>query len=210
MMFELGQIQDLRTSNEHEAWWKGNWFLIVSYPRSGSHWVRRMLGEITVMRSGFKSARFGRGLDRVAGWQPPAENDATCNSWKTPFFTATHSYVDHCQLYLRRNFTDVYASHLKAMAELPRWAWEGTDEQMYAKWFRHVEHHASVADVVLDYEVIRADPEIAVRVVGRMAGLNLTEREIRKAVKAGSRKNMLREQGRSNAVWTVINKEKVA
>lgn len=199
-------VQDLRGCERHREWHKNNHFLIVSYPRSGSHWTRRMLGEITAIRSGM-SAKFGKDLSRTAGFHAPALNDDGVLDWQTPFFSATHAFVDRCQIYLRRNWPDVYKSNLKAMAEHRVWAWDGTDEQMYNKWADHVEHHCRVAEVVLDYEVIRADPAIVVRLAGKMANLNLTEDEVQRAVAAGSRENMLKEQAESSATWNVINEE---
>jgi len=213
-----------RKTPEEELWWSNNIFHIVSYPRSGSHWVRRMLGEITVIRSGLKGASFGAQLQEVAGFHVPCINDKIVFKLKTPYFRATHGIEnydirtaerkgekvgpDHINLYLRRNFEAVYKSTCKASKELSSCFWGGTREEVYAKWKGHVELGCVLADVVLDYEVVKADPAIVLHLVDNMCNLNLTEEEIARAIKAGMRENMLKEQKTFSSIkWQVINPE---
>jgi len=211
-----------RKTPEEELRWENNIFHIVSFPRSGSHWVRRMLGEITAIRSGLKGAAFGSQLNTVAGFTPPCINDCIVEKLKTPYFRATHGIEnyniktakregervgpDHIDIYLRRNFEAVYKSTCKAAQEMKKCFWAGTREEVYAKWKGHVELGCALADVVLDYEVVKADPAIVLHLVDSRCGLKLTDEEIACAVEAGTRENMLKEQEvLDKRTWNIIN-----
>jgi len=197
---------------EVEQVWIDNLFVIASYPRSGSHWTRRMMAEITKIRSGFDSAAFGKPLNHVAGFNPPYANQEDVDQWKTPFFVATHKmdeYAEkHIKVYLRRRFEDVLRSTRKAEKELEKCWWGGTDEEVYERWSKHVAQGCAVANVVIDYEVTLSNPATTVRTLGRLAGLNLTETEITAAVLAGDRNNMLKEQSKAEGKkFEIVNKE---
>lgn len=189
-----------------------NVFVIASFPRSGSHWTRRMMAETTKTRSGFKSAAFGAPLNQVSGFSPPVMNHAQTHQWETPFFVATHNLDEHpekfIRVYLRRNFPDVLRSTRKAEQELPSCWWGGTDEEIYKKWSRHIARGCTAADVVIDYEVTKTNPATTVRLIGNLSGLHLTNPEITAAVDAGRRQNMLQEQRQCvNREWDIVNKE---
>ena len=195
--------------------WKDKQFVILSYPRSGSHWVRRMMAEISVLRGGFESAAFGENLSRISGFHPPPANAVDIDKWKTPFFTAAHKASLHdpknIRVYLRRKFEDVLRSTKKSEREMEGstmncW-WGGTDEEIHERWSQHVAEGCVLADVVIDYEMTRSNPATTVRTIGRIAGLDLTESEIAAAVAAGDRKNMLREQEAcENREWDIVNR----
>jgi hypothetical protein len=195
-----------------EKQWLDRLFVIASFPRSGSHWTRRMMGEISVMRGHHKSAAFGGELNTVAGFNPPRCNTDWQDKWATPFFIATHHLATYpenkIRVYLRRNFEAVLRSTQKAQKELKNCWWGGTEEEVYKKWSDHVAKGCAVADVVIDYEVTRSNPATTVRTIGRIANLNLTEAEISAAVLAGDRQNMLKEQEfYGNRKWDVVNRE---
>lgn len=187
-------------------------FYIGSFPRSGSHWTRRMMAEIVVMRGEFKDASFGRNLQMVSGFLPPAVNAKKIKNWNTPFFTATHSFtpevVGHMPIYLRRNFDEVLVSTRKAMDELNNCWWGGSDEEIYVKWSKHVAKGCAIADVVIDYEMTKTDPATTVRTIAKVAGMTLTDEEVNRAVNAGKRENMLAEQTKlEKRSWNIINEE---
>jgi hypothetical protein len=195
-----------------EARYLDNIFVIASYPRSGSHWTRRMMAEITRLRSGFESAAFGGPLNHISGFVAPFINQKDVSQWKTPFFVAAHDFEHYPEksfrVYLRRRFEDVLRSTRKAEQELQNCWWGGTDEEVYEKWSRHIAKGCALADVVIDYEVTRTDPATTVKLIARLAGLELTRSELAAAVQAGRRENMLREQDAcANRGWNVVNQE---
>ncbi len=199
-----------------EQYYLDSIFVIASYPRSGSHWTRRMMAEITKIRSGFESAAFGDALTHLSGFHLPFFNDEDTAKRETPFFIASHSLTQfpekQVRVYLRRRFEDVLKSTRKAEAEMEgsemKCWWGGTEEEVYEKWSKHVAKGCVMADVVIDYEMTRSNPATTVRTIGRLANLDLTEAEIAAAVRAGDRQNMLKEQEAcALRQWDIVNRE---
>lgn len=207
--------QIISRNRQLEARLKDNLFVLLSFPRSGSHWTQRMIGEIVALRNGFPGASFGSALRHAVGFFPPFAN-VDAGQWKTPYFVATHglnTYPEkNIRVYLRRDFESVLRSTRKAEAEMKgsnmRCWWGGTDEEVYKKWSAHVARGCALADAVIDYELTRADPTATVKLIGRLASLDLTRAEISAAVQAGSRQNMLKEQEAcAQRQWDIVNRE---
>lgn len=185
--------------------------VIGSYPRSGSHWTRRMLAEIVARRNGLESgAAFGPALNQVAGFMQPFEQDFW-RRFEGPIFVAAHNLNEFgrrfLKVYLRRDFEAVWRSTQKAQTEMSRCWWGGTRDECFEKWSRHVADGCQSAKVVIDYEVTRADPATTVRTICRAVGLEVTEQDVAAAVRAGSRENMLAEQRINcpNREWDIVN-----
>ena len=185
--------------------------VIGSFPRSGSHWTRRMLAEIVARRNGLESgAEFGPSLNRVAGFTQPFEQDFW-RSFEGPIFVAAHNLNEFgrqfLRVYLRRDFEAVWRSTEKAQKEMSRCWWGGTRDECHVKWSRHVVDGCTSAPVVIDYEVTRTDPATTVRTICGAAGLEVSEDEVAAAVRAGSRENMLAEQRINcpNREWDIVN-----
>lgn len=185
--------------------------VIGSFPRSGSHWTRRMLAEIIARRNNLESgAAFGAALNRLAGFTQPFEEEF----WKTfegPIFVAAHNLNefgrDFLKIYLRRDFEAVWRSTQKAQKEMATCWWGGTRDECHDKWSRHVEDGCTSARVVIDYEVTRTDPATTVKVICSAIGLEVTDAEVAAAVQAGSRENMLTEQSLHcpHRDWDIVN-----
>jgi len=214
MNVDLSTVPVIKRDIKRERAYLDNLFVIASYPRSGSHWTRRMVGEITAIRSGM-SAAFGEPLQHTAGFLPPYFNE-DADKWETPFFVASHSLSQYppsrIKVYLRRRFEDVLRSTRKAEAEMDgsemKCWWGGTDDEVYEKWSKHVARGCVIADVVIDYEMTLSNPATTIRTIGRIAGMDLTEAEIAAAVLAGDRQNMLKEQEAcENRQWDIVNRE---
>ena len=95
--------------------------VIGSFPRSGSHWTRRMLAEIVARKNGLASgAEFGPGLNRMAGFAQPFEQEFW-KSFEGPIFVAAHNLNEFgrqfLKVYLRRDFEAVWRSTQKAQKE---------------------------------------------------------------------------------------------
>lgn len=96
--------------------------VIGSFPRSGSHWTRRMLAEIVARRNGLESgASFGPALNQVAGFTQPFER-GFWQEFDGPIFVAAHNLrefgPEFLKVYLRRDFEAVWRSTRKAQNEM--------------------------------------------------------------------------------------------
>jgi hypothetical protein len=200
-----------------EERYQKNLFVLLSFPRSGSHWVRRMLGEITAIRSGL-SATFGASLNHTSGFFPPAIN-VDAQDWQTPMFVATHEPtfypVENVRVFLRRNFKDVLKSVRKAEADVEQHGGKmwfgGEEERVRVLWNRTTAFGCTHADLVVDYEMTKQNPATTILAITKLAGMDITDDELQQALEAGSRENMLREQSLiEKRKWDVINKERVA
>ena len=185
--------------------------VIGSFPRSGSHWTRRMLAEIIARRNGLESgAAFGAALNQVAGFTQPFEQEFW-RDFEGPIFVAAHNLNEFgrrfLKVYLRRDFETVWRSTQKAQKEMTRCWWGGTRDECYEKWIRHVAAGCQFGKVVIDYEVTRADPATTVRTICSAAGYEVSDEDIAAAVRAGSRENMLAEQRINcpNRDWDIVN-----
>lgn len=185
--------------------------VIGSFPRSGSHWTRRMLAEIIARRNGLESgASFGPALNQVAGFMQPFERDYWKN-FEGPIFVAAHNLNEFgrrfLKVYLRRDFEAVWRSTQKAQKEMTRCWWGGTRDECYEKWSRHVADGCTSARVVIDYEVTRTDPATTVKTICAAAGYEVSDDDIAAAVRAGARENMLAEQSLHcpHREWDIVN-----
>lgn len=194
---------------EQEKCFADRLFVIGSFPRSGSHWTRRMVAEVVALRNGV-SAAFGTSLNQLAGFQH-LMSDPLWRETQGPIFHATHSF-DHApkvyRVYLRRRFEDVYRSTLKVESEMGSVWWGGPAEESRAKWEAHIAKGCALADLVIDYEITRTNPAVTVRAICNLAGMNVTDEEVARAVLAGRRDNMLKEQAQNTPrrKWDVVNK----
>lgn len=197
---------------------------LISFPRSGSHWTRRMLAEIMAIKSDIGTVEFGRKMNQVSGFNPPPINSVLAQSLKTPFYFACHAHkgLDFAsyRIYLRREFDAVWRSTQRAHAELhkdedaPCPAWWGLNgegeldqDACREKWEAH---HAigSKADLVIDYRSTKASPGGTVRAICELTGVDVTDEEVAQAVAAGSKENMLNEQAKmKNRNWNVVQTE---
>lgn len=196
---------------EKEKEWLDNLFVLLSFPRSGSHWTRRMLAEIVKIKSGV-DIEYGKKLNEYAGFKPPAINSDEYSKLKTPMFIATHSVdqysADQIKVYLKRNKKDVIKSNLKSASELDSWYWGNDPVKLERQWKDHVEEGEKLADIVINYEDTKKDPHSTVRKICELAGLEVTDEEIELAVEAGKKENMLKEQEKNcpDRKWDCINK----
>ena len=185
--------------------------VIGSFPRSGSHWTRRMLAEIIARRNGLESgAAFGAALNRLAGFTQPFEQDFW-RSFEGPIFVAAHNLNEFgrgfLKVYLRRDFEAVWRSTQKAQNEMTSCWWGGTREECHEKWSSHIAAGCQAAKVVIDYEVTHADPATTVRAICAASGYEVGDDEVAAAVRAGSRENMLAEQSLHcpHRDWDIVN-----
>jgi hypothetical protein len=173
-----------------------------------------MMAEIACIRGDVDSVSFGKHLQEVAGFKPPALNSKIYPKLKdVPMFFASHQLGDgideYMKIYLRRRFEDVLISTRKAREELKSVWWGESDMEIYSQWRKHVAKGCATADVVIDYEMTKTNPATTVRTIARVAGLELTDEEVKQCVQAGSRENMLAEQKLcENRTWDIVNKEK--
>lgn len=197
---------------EGEADFRGRLNVIGSFPRSGSHWLRRMLAELVAINNGLPSPKFGKEMAEVAGFHKDFE-DGEWRKSTGPLIVATHQLtrygIQHMRVYLRRDFEEVYRSTLKATHELDDvWWYGGSREACYEKWCKHQAQGVAHATLVLDYNVTKADPRAAVKAVCAAIGLPYTKESLDRAIAAGSRENMLAEQSEmENVRFEVVNKE---
>ena len=183
--------------------------VIGSFPRSGSHWTRRMLAEIISLRTGIP-ATFGHSLNKLAGFTQMV-NAGNWKDHKEPIIWAAHDLriaPAHWKIYLRRDFEEVFRSTQKAEMELPDCWWGGSSDECFRKWKHHNEVGCSRAKLVVDYNMIRANPETTIRAICEVLDMNPTDEEIARALFAGRRDNMLKEQDEAGHVtWSMVNTE---
>ena len=197
---------------EGEAEFRKRLSVIGSFPRSGSHWLRRMLAELVAINNGLPSPKFGKEMSGVAGFHKDFE-DGEWRKSTGPLIVATHLLtrygIKNMQVYLRRDFEEVYRSTLKATRELDDvWWYGGSREACYQKWCDNQAQGVAQAKLVLDYNVTKADPRAAVRAVCVAIELPYTEDSLDRAIAAGSRENMLAEQSEmENVEFEIVNKE---
>ena len=183
--------------------------VIGSFPRSGSHWTRRMIAEIISLRTGIP-ATFGNSLNKLAGFTQMV-NAGNWREHKEPIIWAAHALriaPAHWKIYLRRDFEEVFRSTQKAEKELPDCWWGGNRDECFRKWKRHTEVGCSRAKLVVDYNMTRTNPETTVRAICNVLEMNPTDEEVARALSAGRRENMLKEQaGAKNLTWSMVNTE---
>ena len=207
-----------------EKQYKESLHVLFSFPRSGSHWTRRMVGEVLGMRYGFR-AEFGEELNKDCGFFGRYINDDDFEV--RPQLVATHAEggypKDNLRIFLRRDFEQVWRSTQKAQIELGYaknkdgslsdelncW-WGGTREECFEKWKKTTDFGCTHAKLVVDYDMTKADPRTTVKAIIQAMGLEpATEEELDAAVQAGSRENMLKEQNNNceDRHWNIVNSE---
>lgn len=200
-----------KTHEEVEEW-RSRLFVIGSFPRSGSHWLRRMLAEIVALRHGMDGAPFGKVLNQVAGFRPAGIDGEFWLESDCPIFVATHQVKkfepNPLRVFLRRDFEAVFKSCQKAEKESDKLWFTGNREKVFSRWAATTQYGCLHADLVLDYKMIQESPAAAVRAVYRLADFAVLDEEVDAAVLAGRRGNMLREQEAcAKRDWDIINKE---
>lgn len=201
----------IRKSPEEEQSFCKNLHGLLSFPRSGSHWTRRMVGEVLGLRYGF-SIEFGKSLNKDCGFRPRAINEPDFES--RPQLVANHSVKtfkkENLTVFLRRDFEQVWRSTQKAQIEMEDCWWGGTREECFEKWKATTEYGCTYSKLVVDYDMTKADPRATVKAIIEAMGLEpATDEELDAALKAGSRENMLKEQETNceSRTWNIVNKE---
>ena len=187
------------------AEWKARQCCIASHPRSGSHWLRRMLGEVAARRIGLDLS-FGAVMNKFIGFDPTPINAPQTFKHSLPLFYATHGKHILPRIFLRRNFQDVLASCWKAEEDHHGHWFTGTAEEIEARWSETTTLGCLRAELVIDYDTMKQEPKAVVSSIFKHCGCEVTEEELDQAVFAGSRENMLKEQSKStNRAWDIIN-----
>tara|TARA_R110000772_G_scaffold167853_1_gene279565 strand:+ start:309 stop:938 length:630 start_codon:yes stop_codon:yes gene_type:complete len=197
-----------------ESEYKNRLTVIGSFPRSGSHWTRRMLAELIAINNNLPTPSFGKELEEVAGFNKEFEG----LDWRKthgPLLIASHSMhrygLDNLSVYLRRDFEEVYQSTLKAVKEREHtWWYGGSREACHEMWVENQALGCAHAKIVMDYSTIRSNPKAAIQSICDAIQLPYTDESLDRAVAAGSRTNMLAEQSKvKDLTFQVINQEKV-
>ena len=188
--------------------------VIGSFPRSGSHWTRRMLAELVAINNNLTTPHFGKELEVVAGFQKDFEG----LEWRDthgPLLIASHNMerygLNNLGVYLRRDFEAVYQSTLKAVQERKHtWWYGGSRDACHKMWVENQALGCAYAKIVMDYNTIRSNPKAAIQSICDAIQLPYTDESLDRAVAAGSRTNMLAEQSKvKDLTFQVINQEKV-
>ena len=135
--------------------------------------------------------------------------------WKKtncPIFTGCHDpflYESRSvKIFLRRNFPDVLRSCQKAATECGDPLFQGGNQAILKRWEQTTAFGCLNADLVIDYKTIQVDPAAAVRAAFHLMNCPVSEREIARAVLAGRRENMRREQQQIKSTgMEIVNRE---
>ena len=191
-------------SEEEAKDWKRRQCLIGSHPRSGSHWLRRMLGEVAARRTGFDLTFVN--IDTFIGFNPIPVNDDQVSKHTLPLFYATHNPDPRMRVFLRRKFSDVLNSCWKAEDDSMNLNFTGSKEEIFDAWNRQTTFGTKHAELVVDYDMMKYEPKAVVSAIFKHCQAEVSDTELDQAVAAGLRANMLKEQERSpNKEWSIIN-----
>ena len=177
---------------------------ITSHPRSGSHWLRRMLGEVVANRIGY-DLNFSN-IDRFIGFNIVPINNVFVAQHTLPIFFATHAYEDKPRIFLRRNFQDVLASCWKAEDDNQEHWFTGNEREVHERWLEMTTFGCSHAELVIDYDMMKQEPKAVLSSIFKHLGHEVANRELDQALIAGSRENMLKEQQQcEKRTWDIVN-----
>ena len=188
---------------EAEAWQK-RLCCITSHPRSGSHWLRRMLGEVIANRVGYDLTF--RNIDKYIGFGMVPVNNVMVKKHPYPLFYATHGYDDIPRIFLRRNFQDVLASCWKGEEDNQTLWFTGNQDEIRERWEKMMIFGSTHSEIIIDYDIMKHEPKAIISGVFKHLEMEVEDWELDQAVKAGSRENMLKEQQQcEKRTWDIVN-----
>jgi hypothetical protein len=164
-----------------------------------------MLAEVQAIRTG-EDIHMGN-LNDYIGFHRQVVNDPRNGTHNLPLFYSIHSPDPRIRVFLHRDFESIARSCWKAQESWGNGPWWNLSEkEMREKWEALVKFGTTHAELVIDYNITKQDPKAVLKAIYTTMNCPVTESELERAVRAGTRENMLKEQKESKRIkWEIIN-----